>query len=264
MKHLSYPSFICLLLIVGGAYFWPDHGVDIDLMAKLQAPSSTHWFGTDWLGRDQFSRTMKALISSLEVGGIAAIFSSLIAFTLAIIASTHERLAWLVDLLVDTMMSLPHLLLLILLTLALGGSTQGVIFAITLSHWPKLTRLLRAEVSQLVRQPYILLAKNFGKPYWQVLVQHMVPHLLPQWLTGLLLLIPHAILHAAALTFLGFGLDPNTPSMGVLLSEASRYLIIGNWWLALFPGLILILVLLLFAENAGRFAARLRQGQSSC
>ncbi|MFT7683270.1 ABC transporter permease [Moritella dasanensis] len=264
MKHLSYPSLICFLLLVAGAYFWPSQGSDIDLMAKLQPPSITYWFGTDWLGRDQFSRTMKALISSLQVGGIAALMSSMIAFSLAIIASTHQRLAWFVDLLVDTMMSLPHLLLLILLTLALEGSSQGVIFAITLSHWPRLTRLLRAEVIQLTRRPYVLLARNFGKPYWQVLVQHMVPHLLPQWLTGLLLLIPHAILHAAALTFLGFGLNPNEPSMGILLSEASRYLIIGNWWLALFPGLVLITALLLLAENATCFTRSLRKGQSSC
>ncbi len=264
MKRHINPSLLCLLLIVIGALLWPNHGKEIDLMAKLQPPSLDHWFGTDWLGRDQFSRTMKALLSSLKIGGIAAILSSLIAFSLAIIASTHQRLAWLVDLLVDTLMSLPHLLLLILLTLAFEGSAQGVIFAITLSHWPRLTRLLRAEVSQLVNQPYVLLARNFGKPYWQVLIQHMLPHLIPQWLTGLLLLIPHAILHAAALTFLGFGLDPNIPSMGVLLSEASRYLIIGHWWLALFPGVILILVLLLFAENATSFARRLREGRSSC
>lgn len=264
MKPYLNPSLLCLLLIIGIAVLWPNSGSEIDLLAKLQPPSLTHWFGTDWLGRDQFARTMKALLSSLKVGGIAAILSSLLAFSLAIIASTDKRLAWLVDLLVDTMMSLPHLLLLILLTLALNGSAQGVIFAITLSHWPRLTRLLRAEVSQLIQQPYILLAKNFGTPYWQVLVQHMLPHLIPQWLTGLLLLIPHAILHAAALTFLGFGLDPMTPSMGVILSEASRYLVIGNWWLALFPGLLLISVLLLFAENASAFARKLRGEKSSC
>jgi len=95
MKHLSSPSLICFLLLVCGAYFWPNQGSDIDLMAKLQPPSLTYWFGTDWLGRDQFSRTMKALISSLRVGGIAALMSSFIAFSLAIIANTHQRLAWL-------------------------------------------------------------------------------------------------------------------------------------------------------------------------
>jgi len=264
MKYRLNPSLMSLSLIIIFAYFWPSQGTDVDLLAKLQPPSVDYWFGTDWLGRDQFSRTMKALLSSLQVGAIAAFFSSLIAFTFAIMASTSERLAWLVDLLVDTVMSLPHLLLLILLTLAFDGSAQGVIFAITLSHWPKLTRLLRAEVTQLVNQPYILLARNFGKPYWRILVEHMLLHLIPQWITGLMLLIPHAILHAAGLTFLGFGLDPNAPSMGVLLSEASRYLMIGHWWLALFPGVVLVLVLLLLATNATCFSQRLRAGQSSC
>lgn len=264
MRARLNPSLLCLIVVVIFAVLWPSQGTDVNLLAKLQAPSLNHWFGTDWLGRDQFSRTMKALISSLQIGVTAAFFSSLIAFSFAIIASTHERLAWTIDLLVDTVMSLPHLLLLILLTLAFDGSAQGVIFAITLSHWPKLTRLLRAEVTQLVNQPYILIARNFGKPYWRILVEHMLLHLLPQWITGLMLLIPHAILHAAGLTFLGFGLDPNTPSMGVLLSEASRYLIIGHWWLALFPGVVLVLVLLLLATNASCFSQRLRAGQSSC
>ena len=263
MKKNSYMPIYVLTLLLVAAFCWPEQSQDINLLAKLQPPSLSYWFGTDWLGRDQFSRTLVALGNSLKIGGSAALLSACLALILATIASCHATLAWLVDLLIDTIMSLPHLLLLILLSLAVGGSGQGVIFAITLSHWPKLTRLLRSEMHNLAQQPYILLAKNFTKPYWQLLLQHMLPHILPQWLTGLLLLIPHAIMHAAALTFLGFGLDPNQSSMGILLSEASPYLLIGSWWLALFPGLVLVITLLLIAESAARIASRLRTSRGA-
>ena len=263
MKKNSHMPIYALALLLVAAFCWPEHGQNINLLAKLQPPSMDYWFGTDWLGRDQFSRTLAALGNSLKIGGLAALLSACLALVLATIASCHTALAWCVDLLIDTMMSLPHLLLLILLSLAVGGSGQGIIFAITLSHWPKLTRLLRSEMQHLAQQPYILLAKNFTKPYWQLLLQHLLPHILPQWLTGLLLLIPHAIMHAAALTFLGFGLDPNQPSMGILLSEASPYLLIGNWWLALFPGLLLVITLLLIAESAARITSGLRKSWGS-
>ena len=84
-------------------------------------------------------------------------------------------------------------------------------------------------------------------PRGRIIRRHMLPHLLPQFLTGLILQFPHAILHEASVTFLGFGLSPEQPAIGVILSESMRYLTTGKWWLALFPGLSLVLVVLLFA-----------------
>ena len=84
-------------------------------------------------------------------------------------------------------------------------------------------------------------------PRGRIIRRHMLPHLLPQFLTGLILQFPHAILHEASVTFLGFGLSPEQPAIGVILSESMRYLTTGKWWLALFPGLAMVLVVLLFA-----------------
>ena len=95
--------------------------------------------------------------------------------------------------------------------------------------------------------PYILAAEKLGVSRFDIARRHMVPHILPQFLTGMILLFPHAILHEASVTFLGFGLSSEQPAIGVILSESMRYLTTGKWWLALFPGLALVLTVILFA-----------------
>ncbi|WEM41189.1 ABC transporter permease [Photobacterium sp. DA100] len=224
--------------------FYPTQGQGIDLQLVLQPPTWSHWFGTDVMGRDMWGRTLKGLLLSLQIGGGAAVLSGLIAMFLTVIAGLNRRCEWGVALLVDMFMAIPHLLLLIILTLALGGSMSGVIWAVALTHWPKLTRLLVEEQRGLLMCQFVQLAGQFGRPKWTVLWHHVLPFILPHCLIGILLMIPHALVHVSGLTFLGFGLEPTTPSIGILLSEASRYMLSGNWWLALFPGVVLLVVLL--------------------
>ncbi len=116
---------------------------------------------------------------------------------------------------------------------------------VALTHWPSLARLVRSEVLQLKQAPWLQASRRLGAP--GVLVRHLPPHLLPQLLTGLILQFPHAILHEAGVTFLGFGLSPEQPAIGVILEESMGYLAAGRWWLALFPGLSLAGVVGLFA-----------------
>ena len=109
----------------------------------------------------------------------------------------------------------------------------------------------RAELQKIIDR-YAAIAEKLGVPRRRVVRRHILPHLLPQFLTGLILQFPHAILHEASVTFLGFGLSPEQPAIGVILSESMRYLTTGKWWLALFPGLALVLVVLLFAGMGER------------
>ena len=107
--------------------------------------------------------------------------------------------------------------------------------------------MIRGEILQLRNAPYLLAAEKLGVPRLQLILRHIFPHLFPQFLTGFILQFPHAILHEASITFLGFGLPPEQPAIGIILSESMRYLTTGKWWLALFPGISLVLVVISFS-----------------
>jgi len=194
-----------------------------------------------------FVRTLRGLAISILIGVSAATFSALMAFLLGVAAATLGKtvdsiITWVIDLI----MGVPHLLLLILICVAVGKGLRGVIIGVALTHWTSLARLIRGEVLQLRESQYIKIARKLGKSEWHIAFKHMVPHLLPQFIVGLILLFPHAILHESSITFLGFGLSSEQPAIGVILSESMKYLITGNWWLALFPGIMLVLTVAFF------------------
>ena len=218
-----------------------------DFAAKSLVPSLVHPFGTDWMGRDMFLRSLAGLSLSILVGIAAAGASSVIALVLGSLAALGGKKAdAIVTWLIDLMMGLPHIILLVLVSFALGKGFWGVAVGIALTHWPSLARVIRAEILQCRQSDFVAVAGKLGQSPLSIAVKHMFPYVLPQFLVGLVLLFPHAILHEAALTFLGFGLPPDVPAIGVILSESMGYLSAGMWWLAVFPGLALIGTVLLF------------------
>lgn len=240
----------CLTLfsaIFLGAWLYGEQGQVTDLASRKLPPDWNHPFGTDWLGRNIFARTLKGLCISMGVGLIAATCSAIIALAFGLAAATMGKTVdVVVTWLVDVGMATPHLVLLILISFACGGGAKGVIIAVAASHWPALTRVIRAEVLQLRTSDYVKLSRRLGKsPTW-IAQHHFLPHVVPQFLVGLLLLFPHAILHEAGLTFLGFGMSPHTPAIGAMLSESMRYLTSGMWWLAIAPGLALVIAVKAF------------------
>jgi peptide/nickel transport system permease protein len=214
-----------------------------DLAARNQTPSLAHPFGTDWLGRDMLARTLAGLRLSLLLGALAATASALIALLLGSASGAFgRRTDTVVSGLIDLFLALPHLVLLILIAFAAGGGLGGVIIAVAVTHWPSLARVLRAESRRVAASPYVTVARRLGRTDRQIAREHLLPHLLPQFSVGLILLFPHAILHEAALSFLGLGLPPHEPAIGILLADSMRYLSVGIWWLAVLPGLALLLV----------------------
>jgi peptide/nickel transport system permease protein len=239
-------SAILLAVLVGGLLISNDRIVT-NLEQRNLSPTLEHPFGTDWLGRDMLIRTLKGLSVSIGVGLIAATASVMIAVGLGIIAATMGRIAdGIISWLVDLFLSVPHLVILILIAFVLGGGMKGVVIGLALTHWPSLTRVIRAEVMQLKTAEFVQTSKRLGKSRWFIAVKHILPHIVPQFLVGLFLLFPHAILHEAAVTFLGMGLSPHQPAIGIILSESMRYLSTGMWWLAFFPGLCLLLIVRAF------------------
>lgn len=233
--------------ILGGVilagFLMSGDGLVTNLAARHLPPSWQYPFGTDWLGRDMLTRTIKGLNLSLGVGLLAASLSGLIALVLGLAAGTLGKgVDALVTWLVDLALGMPHLVVIILIAFAMGGGAKGVITGVMLTHWPSLTRVIRAEVLQLRSAEYVQISRRLGKSNWWVATRHILPHIMPQLFVGTLLLFPHAILHEAAVTFLGFGLSPHQPAVGIILSESMSYLSTGMWWLAFFPGLMLLIV----------------------
>jgi len=236
-----------LAAVIVSSFLMSDEAIKTHFEARNLAPSWQHFFGTDWLGRDMFTRTVKGLSLSIGIGLLASTVSVIVALVLGMAAATlGKTVDTLITWLVDVFMGLPHLVALILIAFALGGGAKGVIIGVACTHWPSLTRIIRAEVMQLRTSQFVQVSRHMGKSRVWIAVKHMLPHLLPQFFVGLVLLFPHAILHEASITFLGFGLSPHRPAIGVILSESMQYLSVGMWWLAFFPGLSLLVVVRVF------------------
>lgn len=243
------------VVVVGLAVY--DTAQVTDFTAKSLAPCLAHPFGTDAMGRDMLARTLAGLSTSVLVGLLAAAVSSIIALVLGCAAALGgKKVDAVVTWLIDLCMGVPHIVLLILISYALGKGFWGVTIGVAITHWPSLTRVIRAEVLQCRQAPYVAVARQLGVNRVRIALQHVVPYVLPQYLVGLILLFPHAILHEASVTFLGFGLSPEQPAIGIILSESMKYLASGMWWLAFFPGLALIATVLLF-DVAGSSLRRL-------
>ena len=248
-KIIIYAAVIFLVLLgiyVSGA-FLGDGQIAADFSKKALPPSLEHPFGTDMLGRDMLVRTIKGLSVSIVVGVVASSVSAVIALIVGVVAATGK--SWLdhfMNWLIDLVMGIPHTVLLILISFACGKGLKGVLIGVAVTHWTGLARIIRSEVLQLSSQQYIEVSRKLGHSNWWITIHHILPHMVPQFLIGLILMFPHAIMHESGLTFLGFGLSPEQPAIGIILSESMKYLSTGMWWLAFFPGLMLVIIVLLF------------------
>lgn len=237
---------VLLIVIYAFGMLIPDEAVAGSFLNAKQPPSFKYPFGTDALGRNLLMRTLKGLSVSMTVGFAASAVSGCIAVLTGIAAATGSKhtdafVNWLIDL----VMGVPHTILVILISFAFGRGLKGLLVGISATHWCSLARLIRGEVLQLRSRQYVAVSRKLGKSGGWILLHHLLPHLAPQFFVGLILMFPHAILHEASVSFLGFGLPPEQPAIGIILAESMRYLSAGMWWPALLPGLTLVLIVLL-------------------
>jgi peptide/nickel transport system permease protein len=194
-----------------------------------------------------FFRTIKGLSTSILIGALAATVSAIIALALGLVAaSAGGAVDRIIAYFVDLFMGVPHLVLLMLVAYMMGRGFRGVTLAVALTHWASLSRVIRAEVLQVREAQYVKTARKLGKTQAAVAFQHILPHVAPQFIIGLILLFPHAILHEASITFLGFGLSVDTPAIGIILSESLNHIATGKWHLVFFPGVSLVIIVMLF------------------
>ncbi|MFF4829160.1 ABC transporter permease [Streptomyces sp. NPDC001312] len=236
----------------------------VDLAAKLLPPSWAHPFGTDDLGRDLLLRCVYGLRVSLLVGVAAAVTATVVGTA---VGATAGALGGWVDRgimrVVDTVSSVPHLLLGIFIVAMFRPGVWPVIVSVALTHWLSTARIVRAEVLSLRSRPYVDAAVSGGASRWRVTVRHLLPAVLPQAALAAALMVPHAMWHESALSFLGLGLPTHMASLGTLIQGARGSLLAGQWWPTLFPGLFIIVPTLAIAGLAGAWRERINPRRRS-
>ncbi|MCE3199028.1 ABC transporter permease [Paenibacillus sonchi] len=217
-----------------------------ELVNRLKAPSAAHWFGTDDLGRDMFTRIIYGARISLWVGFFAVIGSIIAGTFLGILAGFYGKwIDMLISRLFDILLAFPSILLAIAIVAILGPSLQNALYAIAIVNIPTYGRLVRAKVLSLKSEEYITAARAIGMTNTRILLTHILPNSLTPIIVQGTLGIATAIIEAAALGFLGLGAQPPDPEWGKMLSD-SRQFIQKAPWTVVFPGLSIMLTVLGF------------------
>lgn len=259
-KHIAYVlrenpvtlfafAMLAVILFAGifGPWVVPYDPYASDASRALQPPSWRHWFGTDNLGRDVFSRVVVATRLDLTISVAAVALSFVIGSVLGAAAGYWG--GWIDKVssrLLDTIMAFPLFVLAMGIVASMGNTVENVIYATAIINIPFYARVVRAEVNIRREAGFALAAKLSGNSDLRVLAVHIFPNALPPMMVQVSLNMGWAILNAAGLSFIGLGVRPPTAEWGIMVAEGATYIVSGEWWLALFPGLALMLAVFTF------------------
>jgi peptide/nickel transport system permease protein len=244
-------AFVLFLLIVLAAVFGP-HLVPYDPLASntaeaLRPPSARHWFGTDQLGRDIFSRVVVAtrLDFLIAVTSVALVFlmGGLAGVAAGFFGGWTDRI---VGRIADTIMAFPLFVLAMGIVAALGNTVQNIVIATAIVNFPLYARIARAEASIRREAGFVEAARLSGNSDWRILAFQILPNVLPILVVQMSLTMGYAILNAAGLSFIGLGVRPPTPEWGIMVAEGAQFMVSGEWWNATFPGAALMLAVFCF------------------
>jgi peptide/nickel transport system permease protein len=214
--------------------------------AIRKAPSAAHWFGTDEIGRDVFSRVVYGARASLLAGVVSVLISLSIGVPTGLLAGyAGGKTDLLISRLTDALLACPFLILAIALAAFLGPSLTNAMIAIGISATPVFIRLTRGQTLSVKAEDYILAARAVGNPGWRIAVRHVLPNVAPALIVQATLAIAAAIIAEASLSFLGLGQQPPAPSWGSMLNTAKNY-VDNAPWMAIWPGLSIFLLVLSF------------------
>lgn len=238
---------LLLICALFGPWLAPHDPLFTDAARALKPPSAQYWFGTDALGRDIFSRVLvatrldlgiafSAVILTFGIGGIAGIAAGYF-------GGWTDRVVGRIS---DTIMAFPLFVLAMGIVAALGNTVGNIVIATAIINMPLYARVARAEANIRRNAGFIEAARLSGNSEGRILFMHILPNILPILMVQCSLTMGYAILNAAGLSFIGLGIAPPTPEWGILVAEGAQYIISGEWWVALFPGLALMLAVFCF------------------
>ncbi|QCI65930.1 ABC transporter permease [Phreatobacter stygius] len=243
----SIGAALLVLLALCGPWIVPYDPIASNVPIALQPPSAAHWFGTDQLGRDVFSRVVVATRLDLLIAASAVSLSFIIG---ALIGSfcgyTGGRLDRWVGRFVDVLMAFPLFVLAMAMVAALGNRVENIIYATAIINLPFYIRFARAEVNVRRGAGWVEAARASGNSHARVVMLFLLPNVLPAMAVQISLNLGWAILNAAGLSFLGLGVKPPTPEWGIMVAEGARFITTGKWWLVVFPGAALMFAVLCF------------------
>lgn len=244
-------AFGLFALIVLAALFGPSlvpyDPLTSNTNAALQAPSAAHWFGTDQLGRDIFSRVVVAtrLDFTIAIASVALVFllGGLAGVSAGFYGGWVDKI---VGRIADTIMAFPLFVLAMGIVAALGNSVTNIVIATAIINFPLYARVARAEANVRREAGFVQAARLSGNSDWRLLMTQIVPNIMPIMAVQMSLTMGYAILNAAGLSFIGLGVRPPTPEWGIMVAEGASFIVSGEWWIALFPGLALMIAVFCF------------------
>ena len=238
-NKLAVVSAVVILLILLMAVFAPliaPYGeAEPDALNRLQPPSAEHWFGTDELGRDVFSRVLYGSRLSLAIGILAGLLAGYFGGWLDYIIM---RIA-------DVMLSIPSLLLAMVVMYTLGSSTVNLFVALSMVGWASVARVVRSQTLSIKESEYVEAARSIGVSRWTIMRRHILPNCIPSLIVLFTLNVPSAILSESSLSFLGIGAQPPAASWGLIVNQAKQFLFTQPW-LCLAPCVAIMIVVLAF------------------
>jgi peptide/nickel transport system permease protein len=239
--------FLLLLLAIFSPNLTPRDPYKQELLQRLKPPSTLHWFGTDELGRDVFSRILLGVRVSLAIGFISALISISIGSLVGLIAGYWR--GWLDSVLmrmVDIVLCFPTLFLILMILAVLDKRSILMTMAVIGgTSWAGLARLVRGEVLSMRERDFILVAKGLGLSNGRILFIHLLPNVISPILVAATFTVGGAILTESGLSFLGLGVQPPDPSWGNILTSGKDFIHVA-WWLSLFPGIAILITVLAF------------------
>jgi peptide/nickel transport system permease protein len=245
---LAFGLFVMIVfLALFGPYVVPHDPLASNTTSALTPPSAAHWFGTDQLGRDIFSRVIVAtrLDFVIALASVALVFAmgGLAGIAAGFFGGWTDRI---VGRIADTIMAFPLFVLAMGIVAALGNTVTNIVLATAIINFPLYARVARAEANVRREAGFVQAARLSGNGEVRIVLTQVLPNIMPIMMVQMSLTMGYAILNAAGLSFIGLGVRPPTPEWGIMVAEGAAFMVSGEWWIALFPGLALMIAVFCF------------------